>query len=211
MGEKKSYHHPDLRRALLDAALILLREEGIKGFSLRKAAARAGVSHAAPYRHFSSKDDLIAALMLEGNRRLATALNAARDSTPGPAALRLMALGRAYLDFARENVEHLAIMFSGEGMSVAMALAAPPPGAVFTEYDSFAPLETTVRECQAEGSLDPEAGSGALAMATWSQIHGLALLRNEGVIGSMARSRGASEEEAVNSVLAIMERQLLRR
>ena len=89
-----------------------------------------------------------------------------------------------------------------------MNLVSPPLIADFAEYDSFAPLETTVRECEAEGSLDPETGSGA--MATWSLIHALALLRNEGVIGNMARSRGASEEEAVNSVLAIMERQPLR-
>ena len=86
MSKAKPYHHPDLRRALLDAALDLLREEGVKGFSMRKLAALAGVSHSAAYRHFASKDEILAELMLEAHKGLKAALEAARaDGAPsGP-------------------------------------------------------------------------------------------------------------------------------
>lgn len=203
--EVRSYHHPDLKRALLDAAIAILKEEGSKGLTLRKLAQRAGVSHAAPYRHFANKDAILGALMLEGNRLLALALNKARIERPGAAADRLMALGRAYLAFARENPEHLDILFSREGMDAAGILAAEPGGLeALAAYDSFAPLETTIRECQAEGSLDPAADSGALAFAVWSQVHGLALLRKEGVVAGMSAMRGGTEEATMEAVLGIM-------
>jgi len=204
MQERSSYHHPDLRQALLEGALALLKSEGIKGFSLRRLSASVGVSHAAPYRHFASKDQLLAVLLLEGHRLLAAKLVAARVANPGPALDRLIALGRAYLDFAGENPERLGLMFSGEGNRAAEGI---DPGALASEtegVDSFAPLEETVRECQAEGSLDPAEDCGILSMAFWSQVHGLALLRNEGIIEGMSRLRGGSAEATVEGVLALM-------
>ncbi len=201
---KKTYHRQDLKQELLDTALVLLREKGIKGFSLRELASRTGVSHAAPYRHFAGKDALLAELMLEGHRRLATALNAARQGVSGSAAERLIALGKAYLDFAGKNPEHLSIMFSALGMSAAFALTHPPSVASPSEYDSFGPLEMTVRECQAEGSLDPMQSAEALAMAIWAQVHGLSLLRNEGIIGAMSRMRGGDEGQTIKTIFAIL-------
>jgi AcrR family transcriptional regulator len=201
---EKAYHRQDLKQELLDTALLLLREKGIKGFSLRELASRAGVSHTAPYRHFAGKDALLAELMLEGHRRLASALNAARQEVPGSAAERLLALGKAYMDFAKENPEHLSIMFSALGMSAAFALAHPPSVAGSSEYDSFSPLEATVRECQAEGNLDPRQSAEALAMAIWAQVHGLSLLRNEGIIGAMSRMRGGDERLTLEAIFGII-------
>ncbi len=206
MKERSSYHHPDLRQALLEGALALLKSEGIKGFSLRRLAASVGVSHAAPYRHFASKDQLLAVLLIEGHQLLAAKLVAAREANPGSAQNRLLALARAYLDFARENPERLGLMFSGEGNrateDVDPLVLAPEAEGV----DSFAPLEQTVRECQAEGSLDPAEDSGVLSIAFWSQVHGLALLRNEGIIDGMSRVRGGSEGATVEGVLALMKK-----
>jgi len=77
VAKKKQYHHPDLRQTLLDEAVKLIDDEGLRGFSLRKLAVRAGVSHAAPYRHFENKDEILVILMLEGHKRLRQALLAA--------------------------------------------------------------------------------------------------------------------------------------
>jgi len=173
---------------------------------MRKLAALAGVSHAAPYRHFAGKDELIATIMLEGHIRLRTALLAARDATGGRARDQLLAMGRAYLDFAREKPEYLSLMFSGEGMSAVMNVACRNEGFQAEDSDSFGALEQTVRACQAEGSLDPSLPSGALSFAVWSQVHGLALLRNEGMIGLMAAQRGYSEQAALEAVFDVFSR-----
>jgi len=210
MSDSDNYHHPDLRRTLLDEALKLLRKEGIKGFSLRSLAAASGVSHAAPYRHFGSKDAILAALLVEGHRLLATKLLDVREARHGSALDRLGALGRAYLDFARENPERLGLMFSRDGIKAAEETGPDKDSGHGENVDSFAPLEETVRECQAEGSLDPAADTGVLSMAIWSLLHGLALLRNEGIIDYMSRTRGAVGDDTVEGVLAFLRRDAFR-
>jgi AcrR family transcriptional regulator len=65
-GRPATYHHGDLRRALVDAALALVQERGAEGFTLREAARRVGVSQTAPYRHFETKEALLAAVAEEG-------------------------------------------------------------------------------------------------------------------------------------------------
>ncbi|MET0702035.1 MAG: TetR/AcrR family transcriptional regulator, partial [Mycobacterium sp.] len=93
---RKSYHHGDLKRALTDAALSLVAEKGPKGFTLTEAARRAGVSAAAPYRHFADKADLLATVAEQGFVELHDALIAATDLTTDPAA-QVIALGRTYV------------------------------------------------------------------------------------------------------------------
>ena len=74
MSVKRSYHHGNLRKALLDAGVALIGEVGPKGFTIREVARRAGVSHNAPYRHFRDKDELLEAIALEGFGRLTAAM-----------------------------------------------------------------------------------------------------------------------------------------
>src|SRR5580692_8937647 len=74
MTKQKSYHHGNLRESLLRAAISLIAEVGPTAFTLREVARRAGVSHNAPYRHFPSKDDLMAAVAAEGFRELTQAM-----------------------------------------------------------------------------------------------------------------------------------------
>lgn len=205
-SQKRRYHHPDLRQTLLDSAVRLIEREGLGQLSMRKLAALAGVSHAAPYRHFKNKDAIVAALMLEGHRRLKRALAEARLRTPGAAWVKLAVMGRAYVEFAHQNPEYMAVMFTRAGMASAMSSAAELEAGALPpeEYDSFGELERTVRDCQAEGSLDPGRDSGGLSLAIWSQVHGLALLRNEGLIAGMAQMRGKREEDALESIFDIL-------
>jgi len=203
MAKARRYHHPDLRQTLLDQAVRLIKSEGMRNFSLRKLAAEAGVSHAAPYRHFESKEEILATLMLEGHRRLRADLIAARDACRGKGGDKMLALGRAYLEFARLHPEYLNLMFSREGMAAAMSVREK---LAFhqQDYDSFGVLEAQVQECQAEGSLDAKADAGALGILIWAEVHGLALLRNEGIVANMSESRGISEAKALDVILKLV-------
>lgn len=195
----KRYHHPDLRSALMRAALAELTEKGPRHFSLRSIAAKAGVSHAAPYRHFPDKDSILAAVILEGMRSLTAVLREAEREPAADARERLGRMGRAYVAFGRRNPQVLSLMFSGPGFS---ALGAASPGTPHeAEYDAFEVLESTVRECQREGSLDPNRDSGILALLIWSTVHGLAILFSENVLPSMAAERGLSESAAEAEIL----------
>jgi AcrR family transcriptional regulator len=99
-----TYHHGDLRAALLQAAEEILEEQGVAALSIREAARRAGVSHNAPYRHFPDRDSLLAELAAEGFRRLGAEL--AAQSGRG--------IGEAYVRFALAQPERFRLMFGAQ-------------------------------------------------------------------------------------------------
>jgi AcrR family transcriptional regulator len=155
--EQQPYHHGDLRRALLAAARALLEESGPEALSLRDVARRVGVSHNAPYRHFPTRQALLAAVAAEGFAALSARL-------VGIAQGAGMAAGfRAYLGFAREQPGLYRLMFDG----VLEKSADPALWAVGERaYDGLR---------QAVHSLSPGADRAAV-VAAWAQLHGLALL-----------------------------------
>ena len=108
---KRGYHHGDLRRALIQASVDLVAESGVEGFTLREAAKRAGVSAAAPYRHFSDRADLLAAVATEGFDILLPALQAALDRGKDDSMAALALLGRAFVDFGVEHPSHFKLMY----------------------------------------------------------------------------------------------------
>jgi len=110
-GERRGYHHGNLREALIEAALTLIAELGPSGFSVAEAARRAGVSPAAPYRHFRDAEALLAEIALRGFERFTTALAGSwHDGKPDP--LRAFeTLASAYLAFARDEPALYAAMF----------------------------------------------------------------------------------------------------
>ncbi|SEM07057.1 transcriptional regulator, TetR family [Roseovarius azorensis] len=114
---KQGYHHGNLRQALVEAVLTLIAERGPQGFTMAEAAKLAGVSPAAPYRHFSGREALIAEAARQGYEIFATRMEAAFDQgRPSPLAA-FQATGRAYLGFARSNPGHYVAMFES-GLSV---------------------------------------------------------------------------------------------
>ncbi|MFG1317850.1 TetR/AcrR family transcriptional regulator [Xanthobacter autotrophicus] len=113
-GETRSYHHGNLREALMQATLDLIGEKGVAGVTFAEAARRAGVSAAAPYRHFRDRDELLAAVAAVGFERLADALTTAWQSGRPSPAVAYERVGRAYLDFARRApAEYVAMFESG--------------------------------------------------------------------------------------------------
>ena len=103
MSTSASYHHGDLRAALLQTAGEVLEKEGLAALSLREVARRAGVSHNAPYRHFPDRDSLLAALAAEGFQQFGNAL----EKRPR------REMGEAYVEFALEHPQRFRLMFGG--------------------------------------------------------------------------------------------------
>lgn len=121
---KRGYHHGNLRQALVEAALELIAEKGPQGFTMAEAAKQADVSAAAPYRHFTGREDLIIEMARQGFDLFADLLEFAyRDGQPSPLAA-FESVGRAYLAFARKHPGHYVAMFeSGVSPSATRDLA----------------------------------------------------------------------------------------
>jgi AcrR family transcriptional regulator len=163
----RPYHHGDLRSAVLEASLSLLDEGGQDALSLREAARRAGVSHAAPYRHFPDKQALLAALSGEGYHLLASNLREAATAAGDAPRERLTALGAAYLHFALEHPALLDLMFSSAGKDLDGAAS-----------EAHTVLIDEIRLAQSAGLI--RSGDPMLPAAVlWSQVHGMA-----GLIGA---------------------------
>jgi AcrR family transcriptional regulator len=110
----KPYHHGDLRRVLIDAALQLVEQGGAEAVSVREAARRAGVSPGAPFRHFPSRDALMQAVAEEAQRRFRAEIEAALAEAPaGDPLARFRCLGLAYLRWAIRNPTHFEVISSG--------------------------------------------------------------------------------------------------
>ncbi len=110
MKRRKTYHHPDLRRALLDAAIAWLRTGDVTGLTMQAMARAAGVSPGAPYHHFPDKVSLLAALATEGFALWLTRAESIVEKLRTPAQ-KLEALSAAWLDFAATHPAHYRVMF----------------------------------------------------------------------------------------------------
>ncbi|MFP5377499.1 MAG: TetR/AcrR family transcriptional regulator [Acidimicrobiia bacterium] len=153
MAASRPYHHGALRTALLDAAAAEIADVGPAAMSVRKVAARAGVSHTAAAHHFGDKRGLLTALAVEGHRALADALVAARPHG-------MLALGAAYLRFAHEHRPWFDVMFR--------------PDLVRTDDPAFAEASRSsfgeLREAATAAS------GGDLVYGAWALVHGIAVL-----------------------------------
>ena len=166
----KPYHHGDLRAALIQAGLAILAEEGMQALSLRAAARRAGVSHAAPYRHFADKEALLAAIAEEGFNVLATDVGAARARFPASPREQLEESAWAYVRFALAHPDHLRVMFGGQ-----IENPRAYPGLRDAGGRAFNILVEIIRA----GQDDRVVNAGdvrLLALLAWTQVHGLSLL-----------------------------------
>ncbi len=193
--EKHPYHHGDLRAALISAALTLIDQHGVKGFTLKDAARIAGVSIAAPYRHFADKDALLRAIQEEGLAAFDAALVASRDPAATPKA-QLIELGVAYLRFALTHPAHIRVIFGMSGATRAKMSQETRNGdaAYALLVDSVAALDPSA----------PEDLQRDLVLACWSIVHGYALLQLEGAF-SATGSTGDPETQLRRSLARSLE------
>jgi AcrR family transcriptional regulator len=189
--ESKRYHHGDLRNALIRAGQALLAREGIAGLDMRKVARAAGVSHAAPYRHFADKQALLAAIAEDGFRQLAGRMDAAVQLAPASARDQLEQLARAYVWFALDQPAHMREMFSG----LAMERAAYPElhAAAKAAFQRVVQVVATGQARREIGPGDP----ADLSTVAWTQIHGVAMLLLEDQIPHVK-----GDEQAIDRLIA---------
>ena len=189
---RRGYHHGNLRKALVDAALSLISRNGPNGFSFADAARAAGVSPAAPYRHFKDREDLIAEVSRQGFARFAEHLERAYESG-GPSPMRAFeAVTLAYLDFARRDPAYFVAMFQP---------GAPDEAEVAAEGQrAFAVLR---RACEGLVRHLPEAERPPIHMMSyhiWAMCHGIAELFGHAETRSRAPIEAAELLEAGTAI-----------
>lgn len=172
----RPYHHGDLRRALIDAALVLVTEEQDWTFSLREVARRASVSHNAPYNHFPEKRDLLIAIAATGFESLRDRMRAAtkRAKTADKA---LLACAKAYIEFGAENPALYRLMFgpalaaSKGGRPIEARTAGAAAKAVLAEI-----ILCGARSGQFAVSPDDTNDQARIVFAAWATVHGMTML-----------------------------------
>jgi AcrR family transcriptional regulator len=191
-GERRGYHHGHLREALIAATKDLLAQKGPQGFTLADAARVAGVSPAAPYRHFADREALLRAVAVAGFQAFGQALGRAARGD-GDARKSFRAMGDAYLRFAREEPGYYIAMFSApiSGDAEAERVGA---GAFDALIDAIAG-GLAARKVAAP---DPH----GLALQVWSLSHGVATLAAAGRFGGEC---GSAEEILASGVNALLE------
>ena len=175
MTEQKSqYHHGDLASALMDAAIVRIAQEGVDKLSLRAVARDLGVSQTAPYRHFTDKNHLLSLLAQQGFERLAHTSFEASSHYQDDTFKALMALGLAYIEFAREHPQHYRLMFGGTikrdcGETQVMKTS-------MSAFDVI--LQQATRGVERGDLIQQE--PRLLARSCWAKVHGIAMLLIDG-------------------------------
>lgn len=166
-----TYQHGNLRHALIQAGLRLLSEGGVHTLSLRAAAHLAGVSHAAPYRHFADKEALVAAIAEEGFVLFASRLRASVAPMGGASVIqRLHEMAAAYVSFAQEHPDYVRVMFGG-----VVDKARMPPSLLAAGQAAYGVLRALVEEGLVSGAL--RGGDvDQVALSCWSLVHGFSML-----------------------------------
>jgi AcrR family transcriptional regulator len=172
---KRPYHHGDLRAALLAAAEDILERQGLQALTLRGAARAAGVSHAAPMNHFGDLAGLLSELAAVGYCRfgtnIATAMQVAGDA-PG---MRLKAMGRAYVSFARAHPGLFALMFRSERLDTTRPAL----------HKAMEASRLALRAAIPQGAGASPLQMAARAAGLWSLVHGFATLLLDGRLNAV--------------------------
>ena len=194
------YHHGDLRAALVDAAIALIAERGVRGFSLAEASRRLGVSAAAPYRHFADRDELLAAVAVRGLHMFA-AMAATEAGGAADPRQQLAAMTRAYVRFAAEERPLFDALYSA-GLDKARY---PSLQGAWASVDAYRAVVEQV--CQGDAG-----AADALADALESAAHGhAALLLDATDVGDRDAVRVAADSAAAAALALIEGRQVLLR
>jgi len=200
-GVTTSYHHGNLREALVREAVALAREKGAAGVVLREVARRAGVSHNAAYRHFADRDELLREVAEAGMDELAAAMRTRADrrfggTTEARVRRRLREIGTAYVEFALAEPGLFGVAFSAHPAEEPVEAPASEP-AWEGPYDLL---------CQAldglvsAGVMTAERREGA-EIVCWSAVHGFAMLHLDGPLQDLPAPERAVELERMLDLL----------
>jgi AcrR family transcriptional regulator len=193
-GKGGRYHHGDLRAALIDTAVELIGERGVRGFSLAEASRRLGVAVSAPYAHFADRDGLLAAVAVRAFELFRAALVPEMDKFADPAD-KLAAMARAYVRFAAHSRPLFEVLYEA-----GLDKAAHP------EIEAAErPLDEAFLGCVRALSGDDDARSQDLATAIEASAHGHALLLLDSGSGQDAAAVELAAERTARATLALIE------
>lgn len=198
-ASKRSHGEGDLRARVLAAAVELIEKDGLAGLSMREVARLAGVSHQAPYHHFTDREAILAGIAEEGFSRLGEALRVAVSDADGASApARTERAGHAYVHFALTHPAHFRVMFRADFVDMDRF-----PEAVRVADASFESLPTLVGALRHAG-LEPEPSLDAHVALHWSVCHGLACLLLDGPLAKKVPRYGEGREAVIRDVMAAM-------
>jgi AcrR family transcriptional regulator len=183
----RGYHHGNLKEALIRAALELIAQKGPAGFTFAEAARWAGVSPAAPYRHFRDRDDLLADVARRGFDQFETALTRAWDGGRPDAFTAFDRVGKAYLRFARSEPAYYSAMFEA-----GIPLEASPELRDAGER-AFAVLRAATEQLVAAMPAKRRPPVLMMALHIWALSHGIASLFGRGDAARRALPMSAEE------------------
>jgi AcrR family transcriptional regulator len=172
--KKDSYHHKDLHEQIVAEAIKFLKNHSAEELSLRQIARNLGVSHMAPYRHFSNKEDLLAAIIEDGFKKLTKMFDEVNTSSSKDFKKVLAGMGKAYIKFFIGFPDQARLMFSGLLCNPEKHLAAHAAG-----QDAFARLFKLIEAGQQLGHFNKSDNPYMLSMMIWSNVHGAAMLMLE--------------------------------
>jgi AcrR family transcriptional regulator len=174
-GAERGYHHGNLKEALLQAALGLIAEKGPAGFTFADAARSAGVSPAAPYRHFRDRDELLASIAQRGFEQFEAVLTAAWDDGRPDTVTAFQRVGKAYLAFARSEPAFYSAMFES-----GVPVVANPTLMVASERAFNIIRAAAERLAALTPPREPRPPALMMALHIWSMSHGIASLFSRG-------------------------------
>jgi AcrR family transcriptional regulator len=180
----------DLRRAVLDASLVLVEEGGVGALSMREVARRAKVTHGAPYHHFPDRASILAGLAEEGFALLRREMTAAMKKEVAGSIARFEACGLAYFRFATRHRAYMTIMFRPE-----LARPAEHPAVDVASAAAMEVLVECVAECQDAGTM-ARGDSAQIVLTSWAAMHGLASLWLDGPLCRMHTWKAHPQELA---------------
>ncbi len=185
---KSTYHHGDLKNALIEAGIDILAEKGVSGLSLRKVTRKAGVSHAAPYAHFADKQALIAAISTDGHEKIHERIVGIVEQFPDEPLRQLVETAWAYAEFGFEEPDHFRITFSG-----VLERERDYPALVEITAMNFGLVRRLVMRCQAAGILNP-GEPDLVAVGVWGLVHGFVSLVQQGQVSRSVLDRYSLRE-----------------
>jgi AcrR family transcriptional regulator len=193
---ERGYHHGNLKEALLQAALDLIATKGAAGFTFADAARSAGVSPAAPYRHFRDRDELLSNIAQRGFEQFESALSEAWDDGRPDTVSAFERVGKAYLAFAREKPAFYSAMFES---GLAADVSAPLQAAAERAFAVIRAAAERLAALAPPGSPRPPALM--MALHIWSMSHGVASLFARG--DAARRKLPMSAEELLEAEVLI--------
>ena len=167
-----NYHHGNLRRALIDAGVRIINEEGEDKLSLRKVAAACEVSHAAPYSHFKDKEELLAAIKSDVTERFMGELEKDMEKAES-AEQAILLMGKTYVSFFSNNPDYFKFLFASQKLVAHLRMDKEYPD----DYPPFLLLKNTYKKYLSEKNINmdyKEQEAGLLKI--WASVHGLSAI-----------------------------------